>query len=94
VITLLRSYLNSPAVKRSDVREAMQRLRQPMTHTAVRELRRAYERFQGDQNIQALVEFLCKQPHAGQSQSNRSDDRPASLSKEELHLVCFDFVWS
>ena len=31
VITLLRSYLNSPAVKRAEVREAMQRLRSPMT---------------------------------------------------------------
>ena len=32
VITLLRGYLNSPAVNHADVRDAMKRLRSPMTH--------------------------------------------------------------
>ena len=94
VITLLRSYLNSPAVKRADVREAMQRLRQPMTHTAVRELRVAYERFQEDLEIQALVAFIHKPAHSDAGSTKGTDEPVVRLSREDLHLVCFDYVWS
>jgi superfamily II DNA or RNA helicase len=94
VITLLRGYLNSPVTKRSDVREAMQRLRQPMTHTAVRELRRAYDQFQQGQNILGLVDFICKLVSPDSKSVNGSEEGQAPLSREDLHLVCFDFVWS
>ena len=38
VITLLRGYLNSPGVTRSEVRDAMQRLSSPMPHATIRDL--------------------------------------------------------
>lgn len=94
VITVLRGYLNSSAIKRSDVREAMQRLRQPMTHTAVRELRRAYEFYQQGQDIQALVAFVGHMTHQGNGSQNAPCESLTALSREDLHLVCFDFVWS
>ncbi|MFH1141424.1 MAG: helicase, partial [Chloroflexota bacterium] len=94
VITLLRGYLNSPAVKRSDVREAMQRLRQPMTHTSVRELRRAYERFQEDQRIIDLVGAIRTLVETAQGSEKGSASGVDTLSREDLHLVCFNFVWS
>ena len=94
VITLLRTYLNSPAVKRSDVREAMQRLREPMTHTAVRELRTAYGLFQRDQDVHGLVAFVCNLVQPESDQTTGPDERHLALSREDLHLVCFDFVWS
>jgi len=94
VITVLRGYLNSPSVARSDIRAAMQRLRQPMSHTAIRELRRGYERFQQNQDIQMLVALI---PQLVQQDIDSADDpieRQTLLTKEDLHLVCFDFVWS
>ena len=94
VITLLRGYLNSPAVKRSDVREAMQRLRQPMTHTSVRGLRAAYERFLQDQSIHTLVASICEMANPDTDTEKGTEGRLAVLSREDLHLVCFDFVWS
>ena len=94
VITLLRGYLSSPAVKRGEVREAMQRLRSPMPHTAIRDLRRAYEQFQRDQNIEPVISHIhsidAVEPEAGSSVSDTQDP----LSREDLHLVCFDFIWS
>ena len=94
VITLLRGYLNSPAVKRAEVREAMQHLRSPMPHTAIRDLRRAYEQFQRDQSIEQVIGHIHStgtvEPEAGSSDS----DTQAPLSREDLHLVCFDYVWS
>ena len=94
VITLLRGYLNSPSVKRGDVREAMQRLRGPMTHTAVRELRRAYEQFQQDPDIVDLLDFGRKVDSSEGGSVNGPEERQASLTREDLHLVCFDYVWS
>ena len=94
VITLLRGYLNSPAIRRTEVREAMQRLRSPMTHTAIRDLRRAYERFQRDQSIEPVIGHVrsidAVEPEAGPATS----DAQPPLSREDLHLVCFDFIWS
>ena len=94
VITLLRGYLNSPAVARSEVREAMRRLRQPLTHTAVRELRSAYERFQRDQDIDTLLNPIRQLAYPNDAPTRGSDGEEAGLSREDLHLVCFDFVWS
>ena len=94
MITLLRGYLNSPTVKRGDVREAMQRLRSPMTHTAVRELRNAYDEFQPNQNIVELLDYVRELVSPDGGSVNGSEERPATLTGEDLHLVCFDYVWS
>ena len=94
VITLLRGYLNSPTVTRSDVRDAMQRLSGPMTHTAIRDLRRAYEKFQHDQGVEAVMSHVRSIDAVG-SVAGANDSNPqAPLSRDDLHLVCFDFVWS
>ncbi len=94
VITLLRGYLNNPAVKRAEVREAMKSLRSPMTHTGVRDLRRVYGQFQQDQHIESVISHVRAmeifEPGFG---SSGSDVQPP-LSREDLHLVCFNYIWS
>ena len=94
VITLLRAYLNSPAVKRAEVRDAMQFLRSPMPHTAIRDLRRAYEQFQRDQNIEPMISHICSMDTVERHTVPLDPDTQGSLSREDLHLVCFDYVWS
>ena len=94
VITLLRGYLNSPSVKRADVREAMQRLRSPMTHTAIRDLRRAYEQFQRDQNIEPVIRHIRSWDAVKPDASRVTSDAQPPLSREDLHLVCFDYILS
>ena len=94
VITLLRGYLNSPAVTRNDVRDAMRRLRSPMTHSAIRILRRAYERFQVDQGIESVISQVRSFDSVGAVRNASISSRRAPLTREELHLVCFDYVWS
>ena len=93
VITLLRGYLNSPAVKRGEIREAMRSLRSPMTHTAIRDLRKAYEDFQREQDIGSLMSYLTAVDVPGSGASPVGESQ-APLSRDDLHLVCFDFVWS
>ena len=94
VITLLRGYLNSPSVERAKVRDAMKRLGAPMTHSALRGLRRIYEQFNRDQEVELVIDYVqsmdITSPEAGVG--NSKPKRP--LTRDDLHLVCFDFVWS
>ena len=94
VITLLRGYLNNPSVERAKVRDAMKRLGAPMTHSALRGLRRIYEQFNRDQEVELVIDYVqsmdITSPEAGVG--NSKPKRP--LTRDDLHLVCFDFVWS
>lgn len=94
VITLLRNYLNSPAAKRTEVREAMQRLRSPMTHAAIRDLRRAYEQFRGNQDIAPVIGCVLAMDAVSTSSEASSPDDHRPLTREDLHLICFDYIWS
>jgi len=93
VITLLRGYLNSPLVKRHDVKDAIRRLSEPMTHTAIRLLRKAFEDFQQKKDIMTLVKSIRATEKRSENHSFDQGQRK-SLKREDLHLVCFDFVWS
>ena len=94
VITLLRGYLNSPAVQRAEIRETMQRLRSPMTHTAIRDLRRVYEQFQGDQDIAPVIGYVLSMDAVEAEAGSSGSDAHTPLTREDLHLVCFDYIWS
>ena len=94
VITLLRSYLNSPAAKRTEVREAMQRLRSPMTHAAIRDLRRVFEQFNGDQDIVPVIGCVLAMDAVGGDSESSGPEARRPLTREDLHLVCFDYIWS
>jgi hypothetical protein len=93
VITALRGYLNSPGVQRSDVREAMKLLNQPMTHTNVRKLRQSYDEFQQNRNVGSLLTVLKGLESTGRG-GDSGQSLAAGLTREDLHLVCFDFVCS
>lgn len=93
-MTVLRGYLSSPVIKRQAVKEAMQRLSQPMTHTSVKSLRKAYGEFQTRKEIQALVKAICDLRGQSSAPDITADDGETLLKREDLHLICFDFVWS
>ena len=94
VMTLLRGYLNSQAMDRSVVRQAMQRLRSPMAHTTVRDLRRAHERFQKEQDITSLIAHVQSIGSSESDMDLSGDDSQTPLLRSDLHLVCFDFICS
>ena len=86
VISALRS--------RADVRDPMRRLRSPMSNTAVRDLRRVYEQFQSDQSIGSVIAHVNSIEAVDSEGVSLGSDTRKALSKEDLHLVCFDYVWS
>ena len=94
VITLLRGYVNSPAVERHVVRDAMRRLRSPMSHAAIRDLRRVYDNLQRDQNIEPVISHIHSMDAVEPETDPPDPGTHAPLSREDLHLVCFDYVCS
>ena len=94
VITLLRGYLNSPAVQRAEVRETMQRLRFPLTHTAIRDLRRAYQHFQQDQNVGPIISHVVSMDALESDCASYDSGTQPPLRRKDLHLVCFDYIGS
>jgi superfamily II DNA or RNA helicase len=96
VATRLRAYLSHPRVDRARVIEAVRLLSRPMLAVQVRELRAALVRAQAEAAPGVLLDAV------GQIQqsfgSDAADDAPAervpgpSLVREDLRLICFDFV--
>jgi len=94
VITVLRGYLSSPVIKRQDIKDAMQRLSQPMTHTSVKSLRKYYEEFLRRKEIQVLVKDIQELQGQSSAPDRLLESGGALLRREDLHLICFDFIWS
>ena len=64
-----------------------------MTHTAIRTLRRTFDEFQQKKDIEDLVKSI----NTGEKSFEPlplNAEKIKTLRREDLHLVCFDFVWS
>ena len=58
----------------------------------VKDLRAAYEAFQRDGEVEALLAAVQALEMAEPAESVEPAVRP--LRKEDLHLVCWEYVWS
>lgn len=94
VITALRGYLNHPDVDRKEVRRLIQALAVPLPGVHLKALKSAYQDFARTRDIARLLAALQGLPLSDQlpSANGRAAARP--LTREDLHLVCFDFVCS
>jgi len=95
VATALQSYLNHPDVARKQAIEAIRFLNQPMLAVQVRKLRQSYRDFQSAGDIKLLlaaVEELRKT--VGGEESRKEASATNSLKREDLRLICFDFLSS
>ena len=94
LVTLLSGYLNSPAVKRSEVRALIAQLRQPATTAQIRRLKEAYAAFNAGQDIGALLTQVKELIDAGSAPDTLSAGASRVLSRDDLRLICFDHIVS
>jgi hypothetical protein len=100
--TVLQAQRNNPALLARAVDEALQTLREPLPGAYVKDLRQAYETYQRDGDVEALLAVIdpwASGPGAVQKLETAAEQEqeaaPAEqLSREELHLVCWEYVWS
>jgi len=100
IATTLRSYINSPAINRKEIIAAIQRLNEPQPGVYVKTLRKAYEAFtsnaQVDELLAAVKSIGAGTNVPGNGGAASSADSPGDktpIKREDLKLICFDYVW-
>jgi superfamily II DNA or RNA helicase len=94
VITALRGHLNNPDVKRQEIRALMKFLGHPLPTAHVKTLRRAYDAYTSAGSVQDLMGEIGT-IRASTGASPEPAEAPAQpISRDDLHLICFDYVWS
>jgi len=92
VATVLQAQRNNPALSARTVDEALRTLREPLPGAYVKDLREAYEAYRRDGDAEALLTVVEEMETAAGPERETS---PAQqLTREELHLVCWEYVWS
>jgi SNF2 family DNA or RNA helicase len=94
VSAILRSYLNNPALERKRVIKALRLLSQPMPKVALKKIKLAFERFQMDGNENALLNAVLEKAIGPRTQSIPTNKPVTTLEPDDLHLVCWEYVWS
>ena len=100
VATTLRGYLNSPAVRRPLVMAGIERVLEPQPGVYLRTLKRAYDTFTRDPQITALLaavqglgEADPAEPASGAAALPPTDGR-LPVQRDDLRLICFDYIWA
>jgi hypothetical protein len=96
IATTLRGYINSPAVSRKEVITAIQWLNEPQPGVYIKALRKAYEAFSTNGQIDELltvVKSIGTGTVAPEDSKASSSESKSPVRREDLKLVCFDYVW-
>ena len=97
VVVALQQMLNAPGVARKKVTRVLAMLSRPMHRAPVKELKKSLAQYQKDGEITAFV-TACEEIGARYSEQPAShgddngSDRQKSISRDDLHLICFDFL--
>ena len=96
IATTLRGYINNPAVSRKEIITAIQGLNEPQPGVYIKTLRRAYETFTTNSQIDDLLAAVKSISTAIEPPGESNTSTPESKSpvkREDLKLICFDYVW-
>ena len=96
IATTLRGYINYPAVSRKEIIAAIQILNEPQPGVYIKTLRKAYEAFATNSHIDDLLAAVKSigtdfEPPDNGNTANSESKSP--VKREDLKLVCFDYVW-
>jgi len=93
--TAIQSYLNHPDVDRQEAKQALSFLSQSMLTVQVKELRRMLKDFQASGDVAELLKAVDSLRETYRSESSgpgRGGAATAGFRREDLRLVCFEFV--
>jgi hypothetical protein len=93
VATAIQDYLHHPEMDRNDLVNLIAFLSQPLPRIYGKKLREFYKEFSGNKDIAGLVENVKKiRLESGKEEEVPAQKRPQTLKKEDLHLICFDYL--
>jgi len=94
VATALQGFLNHPDVKRPEVLQAIDFLRKPLMRVQIKVLRQAFQEFEVHSDVKGLlaqIQGLRTEQGGGPGDDARAGIR-ARLTRDDLRLICFDFL--
>jgi superfamily II DNA or RNA helicase len=94
VMTVLREHLNDPAFDRKEIRAVLRTLGQPMTRGAVRRLKEAYKSYTASGDVVELLTVVREGLPEREATSSEGTPVSPPLTADDLHLVCWEYVWS
>jgi superfamily II DNA or RNA helicase len=89
--TELQAQMNNPAVASGAVREALRKLREPLPRAYVGDLQEAYDAYRRDGDVAALLGAVQELETTEAPEQSGGPTEP--LTRDELHLVCWEWVW-
>lgn len=93
IATVLRSYINNPAISRKDVIAAIQQLNLPLPGVYVKTLRKAYEAFTATTRVDELLAAVQSLSQEQEKPASTGSEGKTPIRREDLKLICFDYVW-
>lgn len=93
ITTAIQTYLNHPDINRNEALDVIKYLNQPLSGTQIKELRKIYKEFQETPESQMIINNItqmCEQ-YGGLTDQRTSSER-FDLKREDLKLICFDFI--
>jgi hypothetical protein len=88
--------MNNPTVSRKEIIAAIQILNGPQPGVYIKTLRKAFETFTTNSQIDELLEAVKSigtevEPTVNSNAANEESKSP--VKREDLKLICFDYVW-
>jgi hypothetical protein len=92
VAELLREYVDHPETNREEIRELRKFLRQPFPGVYVKRLRISLQDFNTSKNILDLLSVVRELQQAYGVIENSSEKPLRTIGRDDLHLVCYEYV--
>ncbi len=96
IATTLRSYINNPAVSRREIIAAIQQLNEPQPGVYIKALKKAYDGFLENSRVEELlaaVKSIGSDTVSQDTADGVANESKTPIKREDLKLVCFDYVW-
>ena len=94
VATVLQQQRNNAAVAWRELKGVLKALRTPLAGAYLRDLREAYDTYQKDQDVAALLASVQSLTADAGPEPETLPETPQPLTREDLHLVCWEYVWA
>lgn len=96
VSQILQEHLSHPDFDRQELRELRKFLRQPLVGASVQRLRKALQEYGSAGNLAALIGVVSElyQQQGVVTPQPQNGTQQRRLTREDLHLICFEYVSS
>ncbi|HEX6386628.1 MAG TPA: helicase, partial [Anaerolineae bacterium] len=94
VCQILREQFHNPAFDRRELRQLRDFLKQPLVGASVQVLRKGLQRYSSSDEIEPLIDSIRElyQQQGGIETGEAEERRALAVTRDDLHLVCYEYV--